>query len=163
MSAILAQQTYTAEEYLAMERSSLEGKCEFVDRQITPMTGGNRLHNKINVNIANQKGIWFGDKESAQDDIAKIQAGDRIAIKKMLGHGAKEVEIKAIGIVEKVGKYEAMNFPILYVKWLSLIDESGQGRRVPFSGFGGTIHLAQVDRGARYFCSKSRHQSAAFH
>jgi len=37
----------------------------------------------------------------------------------MLGHGAKEVEIKAIGIVEKVGKYEAMNFHILYVKWLS--------------------------------------------
>ena len=98
-----------------------------------------------------QKGIWFGDKESAQDDIAKIQAGDRIAIKKMLGHGAKEVEIKAIGIVEKVGKYEAMNFPILYVKWLSLIDESGQGRRVPFSGFGGTIHFAQVDRRSEIF------------
>ena len=54
MSAMLAQKTYTAEEYLAMERSSLEGKCEFVDGQITPMTGGNRLHNIINVNIGSK-------------------------------------------------------------------------------------------------------------
>ena len=54
MRAIIAQQTYTVEEYLAMERSSLEGKCEFVDGQITPMMGGNRLHNIINVNIASE-------------------------------------------------------------------------------------------------------------
>ena len=54
MPAIIAQQTYTVEEYLAMERSSLEGKCEFVDRQITPMMGGNQLHNIINVNIASE-------------------------------------------------------------------------------------------------------------
>jgi Uma2 family endonuclease len=54
MSALPAQRTYTAEEYLTLERSSLEGKCEFVDGQIFAMAGGNRLHNIINVNIVSE-------------------------------------------------------------------------------------------------------------
>jgi Uma2 family endonuclease len=54
MSAIPHQKTYTAEEYLALERSSLEGKCEFVDGQIFAMAGASREHNLIGVNIAGE-------------------------------------------------------------------------------------------------------------
>jgi Uma2 family endonuclease len=54
MSALPAQRTYTAEEYLALERGSLEGKCEFVDGQIFAMSGANREHNLIGVNIAGE-------------------------------------------------------------------------------------------------------------
>ena len=52
MSAIPAQKTFTAEEYLALERSALETKCEFVDGQIYAMVGATREHNLIGVNIA---------------------------------------------------------------------------------------------------------------
>jgi Uma2 family endonuclease len=54
MSALPAQRTYTAGEYLALERSSLEGKCEFVDGQIFAMAGASREHNLIGVNIAGE-------------------------------------------------------------------------------------------------------------
>ena len=54
MSAIPAQKTLTVEEYLAMERSSLEGKCEFVDGQIFAMVGASREHNLIAVNITRE-------------------------------------------------------------------------------------------------------------
>jgi len=87
-------------------------------------------------------GFWFGDKDAAQDTIDKIKIGDRMAIKRMLGHGAKDVAIKAIGVVEDVEQYNALTpvaskFKIIYVKWISLLTED---RKVPFSGFGGTIH-----------------------
>jgi Uma2 family endonuclease len=52
MSAIPAQRTYTAEDYLALERNSSAAKCEFINGQIFAMTGANRKHNLINVNIA---------------------------------------------------------------------------------------------------------------
>jgi len=54
MSAIPAPKTYTAEEYLAMERSSLVDKCEFVDGQIFAMVGASREHNLISVNLAGE-------------------------------------------------------------------------------------------------------------
>ena len=54
MSALPDPKTYTAEEYLALERSSLEGKCEFVDGQIFAMAGASREHNLIGVNIAGE-------------------------------------------------------------------------------------------------------------
>ncbi len=62
MSAILAQKTYTVEEYLAMERSSLEGKCEFVDGQIFAMVGASREHNLIGVNIASELRTQLKDR-----------------------------------------------------------------------------------------------------
>jgi Uma2 family endonuclease len=54
MSALPAQRTYTAEEYLALERSSLEERCEFVNGQIFAMAGASREHNLIGVNIAGE-------------------------------------------------------------------------------------------------------------
>ncbi len=54
MSAIPAKISYTPEEYLALERSSVEGKCEFVDGQIFAMAGASREHNLIGFNIAGE-------------------------------------------------------------------------------------------------------------
>ncbi|PZN80965.1 MAG: hypothetical protein DM484_09155 [Candidatus Methylumidiphilus alinenensis] len=62
MSAIPAKKTYTVEEYLAMERSSLEGKCEFVDGQIFAMVGASREHNLIGVNIASELRTQLKDR-----------------------------------------------------------------------------------------------------
>ena len=80
-------------------------------------------------------GFWFGDKDTAQDKIAQIAVGDRLAIKKMLGQGATDVAIKAIGVVEDIGDYNALNFRIVYVNWIGI-----EGKTAPFSGLGGTIH-----------------------
>ena len=53
MSAVLTQTHYTAEEYLALERSA-SYKSEFHDGQIYAMTGASRKHNLITVNIARE-------------------------------------------------------------------------------------------------------------
>lgn len=53
MSAVLTQTRYTAEEYLALERSA-SIKSEFRDGQIHAMTGAGRKHNLITVNIAGE-------------------------------------------------------------------------------------------------------------
>ena len=53
MSALTAQTTYSAEEYLALERSA-SFKSEFHDGQIYAMTGASREHNLIAVNIARE-------------------------------------------------------------------------------------------------------------
>jgi hypothetical protein len=81
-------------------------------------------------------GFWFADAVGAQEPAASIRPGDRIAIKRMLGQGATEVAIKALGVVEEVGDYEALNFRMIYVTWISLREE----RRVPFRGWGAAIH-----------------------
>lgn len=83
------------------------------------------------------RGFWFGDRDSAQDVIDEVQKGDRFAMKRMLGQGATEVEINAIGIVQKANRFAAMPFKFFYVDWLDIRSEN---RRVPFSGLGGTIH-----------------------
>jgi Uma2 family endonuclease len=54
MSAVSAQRTYTAEDYLALERNSSQAKCEFINGQIFAMTGASRKHNLIGVNIARE-------------------------------------------------------------------------------------------------------------
>jgi Uma2 family endonuclease len=53
MSAVLTQTHYTAEEYLALERSATY-KSEFHDGQIYAMTGASRKHNLVTVNIAGE-------------------------------------------------------------------------------------------------------------
>ncbi len=82
-------------------------------------------------------GIWFGNKDTAQSDIAKIQKGDRIAIKKMRGQGSTAVDINAIGVVEDVGDFNALEFHMIFVNWISLL---GEGKQAPFKGLAGTIH-----------------------
>jgi hypothetical protein len=81
-------------------------------------------------------GFWFGDKPEVQDTIEKIRPSDRIAIKRMIGRGAKEVAIHAIGVVEEVQNHKALPIKMIYVRWIHLPED----RKVPFGGFGGTIH-----------------------
>jgi len=53
MPAVLIQAHYTAEEYLTLERSA-SSKSEFHDGQIYAMTGANREHNLVTINIAGE-------------------------------------------------------------------------------------------------------------
>jgi Uma2 family endonuclease len=53
MFAVLTQPSYTAEEYLTLERGA-SYKSEFHDGQIYAMTGASRKHNLITVNIAGE-------------------------------------------------------------------------------------------------------------
>ncbi len=84
-----------------------------------------------------ERGFWFGTRDTAQTTIENIVPGDRIAIKSLLGQGATQVLIKAIGIVTSIRSYNATEFRFLYVDWIDLRKED---RKVAFSGFGGTIH-----------------------
>jgi hypothetical protein len=84
-----------------------------------------------------EHGIWYADAQGAQSTISQINVGDRIAIKKMLGQGATDIDIKAVGIVRGIGAYHALPFVVLSIDWLDLRKE---GRKVPFGGMGSTIH-----------------------
>ena len=53
MSAVVKQTSYTAEEYLSLERGA-SIKSEFHDGQIYAMTGASRAHNLITINIARE-------------------------------------------------------------------------------------------------------------
>ena len=74
------------------------------------------------------------DKEHPDDATRKnqIRKGDRIAIKAMLGHGAKEIRIRAIGIVKDNDQLEGR----VHVDWLL----TGLERKVPAGGLFATIH-----------------------
>ncbi len=89
-----------------------------------------------------QKGIWFADREDVQERIDRIQKGDRLAIKSLLGQGATQVLIKALGIVTDIRSFAATPFKFFYVDWLDIRDEN---RRVPFHGFGATLHPVLED------------------
>ena len=89
-----------------------------------------------------RKGIWFANREDVQDRIEAIQKGDRLAIKSLLGQGATQVHIKALGIVTDIRSFAATSFKFFYVDWL---DISRENRRVPFHGFGATLHTLQQD------------------
>ncbi len=95
---------------------------------------GSTVSGQDMVAIFIKHGLWFGDKDTAQNKIDQIAVGDRIALKKMKGRGATEVAIKAIGVVEEIGEYNALNFKIIYVNWIRT-----EGKTTPFSGLGGTI------------------------
>jgi hypothetical protein len=84
-----------------------------------------------------KRGYWdFGWNDEEKPELAelrnKIQAGDGIAIKAMLGQGAHEIRIRAIGIVKDNDRAEGR----VYVDWLRKDLE----RRVPAGGCFGTIH-----------------------
>ena len=84
-----------------------------------------------------RRGYWeldWADKDQPMlaNKRDQIELGDRIAIKKMLGKGSENVEIRAIGIVKDIDKDEKR----IYVKWI-LKDLS---RIVPAHGFFSSIH-----------------------
>lgn len=101
------------------------------------------------------RGYWYcwDPKESddaprhAQERFSMIKKGDRIAVKRLLGQGAKEIEIRAIGIVKDVDFTEWR----IYVNWICTQME----RRVPLNGCAASIHgpFQYADEWARQvFC-----------
>jgi len=84
-----------------------------------------------------RRGFWFlGWDDKDQPDQARrrdqIQAGDRIAIKRMLGQGSPDIEIRAIGIVKEIDSSDKR----VYVDWI-LRDMK---RIVPSKGCYKSIH-----------------------
>jgi hypothetical protein len=67
-----------------------------------------------------------------QSRFPQIKVNDRIAVKRMLGRGAKEIEIRALGIVKDVDYNEWR----IYVKWV-LTDLN---KIVPIHGCAGSLH-----------------------
>jgi hypothetical protein len=70
-----------------------------------------------------------------KDLVKRIKAHDRIAIKKLLGQGATEIRIRALGIVKDVDLDELR----VYVDWVQLFDDENL-RQVRFNGAGSSIH-----------------------
>jgi hypothetical protein len=84
-----------------------------------------------------RRGHWFlGWDDKDQPDQARrrdqIKADDRIAIKRMLGQGSPDIEIRAIGIVTDVDADDKR----IYIRWI-LRD---MNRTVPSKGCYKSIH-----------------------
>lgn len=61
MSAVVAERTYSPEDYLSLERIA-EFKSEFVDGRLYAMTGASREHNLIAFNIGRELGMQLKDR-----------------------------------------------------------------------------------------------------
>lgn len=84
-----------------------------------------------------RRGYWFlgwsNEQQPAQAQLRnQIKPGDRIAIKKKLGQGERDIQIRAIGVVQEVDPDDKR----VYVNWLL----TGLDRRVPSRGFFSSIH-----------------------
>jgi hypothetical protein len=84
-----------------------------------------------------RRGYWFlgwsEEDEPAQNQLRdQIREGDRIAIKKMLGRGATDIEVRALGVVTEVDPEDHR----VYVRWAI----SNLGRTVPSRGCFASIH-----------------------
>lgn len=95
-----------------------------------------------------ERGYWYcwetSENSSADSDsgnsvatqrerFTQIKKGDRIAVKKMLGRGSTEIEIRALGIVKDVDQEEWR----AYVEWLTTKEFS---RKVPIKGCAASVH-----------------------
>jgi hypothetical protein len=84
-----------------------------------------------------RRGYWFmGWDDDKQPVMAErrnqIRPGDRIAIKKMLGQGSSDIEIRAIGVVTEIDQEEKR----VYVRWAA----RDLDREVPGNGCFATVH-----------------------
>ena len=87
-----------------------------------------------------RRGYWYCWDPKENQEIPKavderfplIKEGDRIAVKRMLGRGSRNIEIKAIGVVSEVDHNEWR----VYVRWVVPY----LSRLVPMNGCAGTIH-----------------------
>jgi hypothetical protein len=87
-----------------------------------------------------ENGFWYMGWEHYQSDthridqffkrVSIIKKNDRIAIKRLMGQGQKDIKILAIGIVKKVVK------DLIFVDWLV----TDMDREVPINGCVGTIY-----------------------
>lgn len=94
------------------------------------------------------RGYWYcwdiGEASTAESDVGnsvsaqrerflQIKSGDRIAVKKMLGRGSTEIELRALGIVKEVDSKEWR----AYVNWIT---DGSFSRRVPIKGCAASVH-----------------------
>jgi hypothetical protein len=87
-----------------------------------------------------RRGYWYCWDPRRNDEIpadvqsrfAQIQQGDRIAVKRLLGRGATDMEVRAIGVVKDIDQGEWR----VYVNWL-LTDLT---RKAPLHGCAASIH-----------------------
>ena len=83
---------------------------------------------------APQSGNTTGNSVATQRDrFRQIKIGDRIAVKKMLGQGSNEMEIRALGVVKDIDEKEWR----VYVNWLT--DEKFR-RNAPLKGCTASVH-----------------------
>lgn len=78
----------------------------------------------------------------------RIKRGDRIAVKRMLGQGAQDMEVRALGVVRDVDFKEWR----VYVRWVT---RKGFKRSVPLHGCTASVHgpYAEDDEWVRQvFC-----------
>jgi Uma2 family endonuclease len=68
-----ARQSYSAEQYMALETAS-ESRNEYLDGQIIPMAGGSPEHNRISGNIYK----YLDDATDARDDVDLFVADMRL-------------------------------------------------------------------------------------
>lgn len=78
--------------------------------------------------------------KNQQKRFEDVQVGDRIAVKRLLGQGASEMTILALGIVKDVD----LNEWRIYVDWVA---DRIDGRRVPLKGCTAAIHGPFVNEG----------------
>lgn len=79
------------------------------------------------------KGTGGNSVQAQRKRFLEIRKDDRIAVKRMLGGGAKEIEIRALGIVEDVDHGEWR----VYVRWIT---DENFSRKVPLKGCTASIH-----------------------
>ncbi|WP_248324052.1 MULTISPECIES: hypothetical protein [unclassified Caballeronia] len=84
-----------------------------------------------------RRGYWFmgwaDEEQPSQASLRdEIREGDRIAIKRMLGQGSKEIEIRALGVVKEVDSKDKR----VYVHWAA----KDLNRRVAAKGCFASIH-----------------------
>lgn len=94
------------------------------------------------------RGYWYcwdvGEVSEADADVGnsvatqrerfkQIKVGDRLAVKKMLGRGAVDMEVRALGVVKDVDAQEWR----VYVEWLT---DTSFSRKVPLRGCAASVH-----------------------
>ncbi len=84
-------------------------------------------------------GYWYlgytPDEDASQNALRdQMEIGDRLAVKRMLGQGAQEIEIRAIGIIKHIDLEDG--YRRIYVNWV--VD--GLQRRVPAKGCFRSVH-----------------------
>ena len=90
-----------------------------------------------------ESGRWETGSDKKTRDclpcLEQMQNGDRIAIKKMLGQGSSQIQIRAIGIIKLVDTDRG----IVYVDWI----RKGMKRKVDSSNAFSTLHGPYLNTG----------------
>ncbi|NAX23373.1 hypothetical protein [Vibrio sp. V39_P1S14PM300] len=86
------------------------------------------------INEAAESDSNVGNSIATQRErFSQIRSGDRIAVKRMLGRGSADMEVRALGVVRDVDFEEWR----VYVNWLT---DAQFARKVPLHGCTASIH-----------------------